>query len=113
KALGPRIAALIQTPLGNRRPHSGGHWLHTLRARDKLRIWWAETDAPEEYEDALVTAVRESMEPAERPALPDQVTVLPWANLEAVTGERKATGITGSLLGGEDVPEASGSGGGA
>jgi transcription elongation factor GreA len=107
KALGPRIAALIQTPLGHRRPHAGGHWLHTLRARDKLRIWWAETDAPEEYEDALVSAIRESVTADERAALPDQVTVLPWANLEAVTGERKATGITGSLLADEDVPASS------
>jgi transcription elongation factor GreA len=32
--------------------------------------------------------------------------VLPWANLEAVTGERKATGLTGSLLADEDVPAA-------
>jgi transcription elongation factor GreA len=107
KSLGPRIAALIQTPLGNRRPHGGGHWLHTLRGRDKLRIWWAETDAPEEYEDALVSAVRGSVEPDELAALPDQVTVLPWANLEAVTGERKATGITGSLLADEDLPAGS------
>jgi transcription elongation factor GreA len=106
KALGPRIAALVQTPLGNRRPHSGGHWLHTLRGRDKLRIWWAETDAPEEYEDAITTAVRESVEEHERSALPDQATILPWANLEAVTGERKATGITGSLLADEDLPAA-------
>ncbi len=35
---------------------------------------------------------------AERAALHDQATVLPWANLRRPTGERKQTGLTGSLI---------------
>ena len=46
KSLGQRVAALYATELGYRRPHPGGHWLKTLHGQSKLRLWWAETDAP-------------------------------------------------------------------
>jgi transcription elongation factor GreA len=106
KSLGARVAAMVQTPLGDRRPFAAGHWLKTLRDVPKLRIWWAETDAPEEYEDAVATAVAEAAGPEARALLPDQVVILPWANLESVTGERKATGITGALLSEADAAAA-------
>ena len=53
KSLSARVASLYATELGHARPHPGGHWLKTLREQPKLRLWWAETDAPEEYEDEL------------------------------------------------------------
>ncbi len=52
-SLGGRLAAFYATPLGARRPHAGGNWVRTLSSLTSLRIWWAETDAAEEYEDAL------------------------------------------------------------
>ncbi len=107
KSLGARVGALYATALGDRRPHSGGHWLRTLKSPDALRIWWAETDAPEEYEDAVVAAIAETVTAAERAALASDSPLLPWANLESVTGEKRPTGITGSLLDNE-APAASG-----
>ncbi len=97
-SIGRRIAAMGRTELGDRRPHHGGHWLHTLRDLRGVRIWWAQTDAPEEYEDALLSAFAERVPAADLAGLPDQETVLPWAVLRRPTGERKATGLTGSLL---------------
>ena len=93
-----RIAALSATPLGDRRPHSGGHWLHTLTMPAGTRIWWSATPAVEEYEDALFTAFAAGVSDAERAVLYDPETVLPFANLRRPTGERKRTGLTGSLL---------------
>lgn len=98
KSLGARVAAMVQTPLGDRRPFAAGHWLQTLRDIPKLRIWWAETQAPEEYEDAVCAAVAAAAGAEGRAGLPDESIVLPWANLESVTGERKPTGISGALL---------------
>ena len=92
------MAALIATPLGDRRPHSGGHWLHALAMPAGTRIWWSATPAVEEYEDALLTAFAAGVADAERAALHDPETVLPFANLRRPTGERKRTGLTGSLL---------------
>ena len=93
-----RVRALRETTLGDRRPHSGGHWLQTLTGLEQARIWWAATDAIEEYEDALLTAFGEGVPAAERAGLPDRDVVLPFANLRTPTGSRKQTGLTGSIL---------------
>ena len=93
-----RVRALRETPLGDRRPHPGGHWLHALKGIEHTRIWWASTDAVEEYEDALLGAFGEGVSASERAALPDTDVVLPFANLRTPTGVRKRTGLSGSIL---------------
>jgi len=93
-----RVRALRETPLGDRRPHPGGHWLHLLSGLERTRIWWAATDAVEEYEDALLGAFGEGVSATERAALPDTEVVLPFANLRTPTGVRKRTGLSGSIL---------------
>jgi len=107
KTLGPRIAAAYATPLGDRRPHAGGHWLKTLHRLNQLRVWWAETGAPEEYEDALLTGFAETVDPEVLARIYDPSVALPWANLESPTGARKAHGITGAFLAEEAAPAAS------
>jgi transcription elongation factor GreA len=97
-SIGRRVAAIARTELGDRRPHSGGHWLKTLRSLDGIRVWWTLTGATEEYEDALLAAFAAGVAPADLAGLPDRDVVLPWANLRRPTGERKATGLSGSLL---------------
>jgi transcription elongation factor GreA len=97
-SVGARVRSMRETPLGDRRPHPGGHWLHVLTALDGARIWWAATDAVEEYEDAVLSEFGAGVPDAERAALPDSTVVLPFANLRTPTGARKATGLTGSLI---------------
>ena len=97
-AISRRVASIVATRLGDRRPNSGGHWLHALAMPPGTRVWWTATKAVEEYEDALFTAFADGVPAAERAALHDQATVLPWANLRRPTGERKQTGLTGSLI---------------
>ena len=97
-SIGRRVAALQDTVLGDRRPTSGGHWLHTFKASVPMRVWWAATDAAEEYEDALLNAFAASVPAEEVAALHDPSVVLPFANLRRPTGERRATGLAGSLL---------------
>ena len=57
RSIGQRIAAMFVTPLGDAKPSSLGYWLKTLSSLPSVRIWWAETDAVEEYEDALFDEV--------------------------------------------------------
>jgi transcription elongation factor GreA len=102
-SIGGRIEAIRNTVLGERRPHPGGHWLHALSGLDGARVWWAQTDAAEEYEDALLSAFAETVPAAERDALPDRDVVLPWANLRTATGERKRTGLANSLQAADPV----------
>lgn len=103
RSLGARVGALYATELGSRRPHSGGHWLKTLRGLAETRIWWAETDASEEYEDALLTAFAESVPAPEAAGLPEPL-VLPFSNLQTVVGDRRGHGLSGFLLTGEEAP---------
>jgi transcription elongation factor GreA len=100
-SIGGRVEALRATPLGERRPHPGGHWLHALTSLEGARIWWAATAAVEEYEDAILTAFAETIPEAERATLHDARVVLPFANLRTATGERKATGLANSIVAGE------------
>jgi transcription elongation factor GreA len=108
-SIGGRVAAMGRTALGDRRPHAGGHWLHVLDAdaARSLRVWWAETDATEEYEDALLGAFAASVPGDEAAAVPGGPDiVLPYANLRRPTGERRPSGLAGSLLAEEAAPAA-------
>ena len=97
-SIGRRVTAIGRTELGDRRPASGGHWLKTLRSLDGIKVWWAATSATEEYEDALLAAFAEGVPAADVARLPDATVILPWANLRSPTGDRRATGLTGSLI---------------
>src|SRR5207342_2925772 len=46
----------------------------------------------------LLVAFAAGVPEADLVGLPDRTVVLPWANLRTVTGERKATGLSGSLI---------------
>ena len=96
-----RISAMERTVLGDRRPYSGGHWLKTLVGMERARVWWATTNAIEEYEDALLNAFAASVSAAELASLPDREIILPFANLRTATGDRKRTGLSSSLLAAE------------
>lgn len=97
KSLAARVAAIAATPLGDSRPSPAGHWLKTLSPAAQLRIWWAETDAAEEYEDALLAEVAGRQPEATLARLPDASVVLPFANLRTSTGEPRRHGLSGSL----------------
>ena len=105
-SVGARIAAMERTSLGDRRPTSAGHWLKSLSVLSTTRVWWAATDAIEEYEDALLATFADAVDPAEVAATPDTALTLPFANLRRPTGERRASGITGSLLAETPLPTA-------
>jgi transcription elongation factor GreA len=98
RSIGGRTAALVTHVPGDRQPHPDGQWLHLLRGLEGLgaRIWWAETDATEEYQDALLDAFGAGLEPLrDRPAA---ALPLPWANSRRPTGERQVSGIAGSFV---------------
>ena len=99
KSLGARVSALYGTPWATAGRTAAAIGSRRSSRLDSLRIWWAETDAPEEYEDAVVTAIAETVTAEERAALPNALLLLPWANLESATGEKRATGLTGIAAG--------------
>jgi transcription elongation factor GreA len=97
QSIAGRVGALERHVLGDRRPHAGGHWLKALNV-DGLRVWWAETEAVEEYEDALLAAFADAVPAEDRAALYDTSVVLPFANSRSPGGLVKGHGISQSIL---------------
>jgi transcription elongation factor GreA len=101
-SIGGRVAALHHHVLGEPRPHADGHWLHALRDLSTARVWWAATDAPEEYLDAILEAFATAAPaPTTLPSgliRPAGALLLPWATTRRPTGERQVHGLTGSTL---------------
>lgn len=106
RSLGGRVAAYYGTPLGDPRPHAGGHWIKTLHDLPRCLVWWSETNAAEEYEDALLAAFERAVDPAVAERLHDPTVVVPFANLQTETGLRRDHGISGALLPDDGAREA-------
>jgi transcription elongation factor GreA len=92
------VAGLVATKLGDPLPDPRARWLRTIRDFERTRVWWAETAAAEEFEDALLDAFAEQVPEVARKALHDPSLALPFANLRTTTGREKAHGISGDLL---------------
>jgi hypothetical protein len=96
KSLAKRLDAFVRTPLGDSRPNPAGQWLKALRGYEGARVWWAATNALEEYEDALLEAFADAVPAATAAGLPDTSLILPFANRRRPGGKVRADGITGS-----------------
>lgn len=101
QASGPvrgRVADYYRTPLGDRAPHAGGHWIKTLSCLSDCLVWSAATDDYDEAERELLDDFARTVSAAERRVLHDPALVLPFANLKNGYGQVKAHRIGGSRL---------------
>ncbi len=83
KDVGGRIGDFYATPLGDPRPHAGGHWLKTLSVLAGLEVWWAESGGPTGSEADLLAAF----------AAEHGAESLPFANRETAAKMRKSQSI--------------------
>jgi transcription elongation factor GreA len=95
KTVASRVAAMYGTPLGDDKPNPGGHWLMALYGMSKARLWWATTDAHEEYEDELLARLASGFELDDETR--QRTLGLPFANLVASDGRLKGHGLENSL----------------
>lgn len=92
-----RVGQFYRTPLGDRGPHAGGHWLKTIAGLETFHISWVETEDPSRMEDELLVAFADRLSTAARACLPDG-PALPFANVETAAKARKIHGISGATL---------------
>lgn len=95
KSLAGRASALAATAIGDRRPIGSAWRLRVLKDLAKLRLWWAVTDAPEEYADAAFAAFATGVDPDWVKRLPEPTLILPYGNVEAPDGRKESHGLTG------------------
>ncbi len=91
-----RVGAYYRSPLGARRPHSGGWFLKTLRGLDGLWVHHAPCDDPVAAEHRMLEAFSAGVTPSVASALHDPELPIPFANREWPQGRRKEHGITGA-----------------
>jgi hypothetical protein len=98
-SLRSRIRGYYRTPLGARRPHSGGHFLKTLRNIYDLFVHYAPTDDPDDCEQKMLKAFCENTSTRSKSLLHDPAHPFPFANLEHPPGTRKLHGLTRTRAG--------------
>lgn len=82
-----RIKAYYATPLGDRGPHAGGHWIKTLSILHETFLHFAEVVDCERSEADLLRTFVARVSEATRQRVGDPP--LPFANLELPEGKRK------------------------
>jgi hypothetical protein len=93
-----RVGDYYRTPLGNRSPHAGGHWIKTLESLTECRVWSAATDDFHAAEWALLADFASTVPSREAVALHDPFLILPFANLQDGDRRKKIHGIGGAKL---------------
>ena len=100
-SLRQRLRQYYSTPLGDRRPHAGGHWIKTLENLRSLTVHYAETGAgtdPEDVERRMLTTFAREVSAPTRSAHPQPDLAIPFANLEMKGVGRRNHGIQNAVL---------------
>ncbi len=90
------VEEYYKTPLGAKRPHSGGYFLKALGDLSRFHLHFAAADDPGSAEAAMLGAFCTSVSEATREALLDPAHPFPFANLEWPRGTRKDHRISGA-----------------
>jgi hypothetical protein len=101
RSLRARVREYYKTPLGARRPHSGGWFLKVLLNLSDIYVHYAVADDPEEAEGAMIRAYGQRLSEETRRTIRDPAHPFPFANLEYPRRTYKLHGITGAR---GDVP---------
>lgn len=97
RAIGTRVSAYYRTPLGDARPHAGGHWLKALSDYETHAIVrWAHTADFSALERRLLNVFADQASASAGHIAFDPI--MPFANLVLPGGTRKSHGISGSRL---------------
>lgn len=88
-----RIRKFYRHELGKSSPHSGGHWLKTIKILEKLNIFWGLSSVPEKVEYCMLCTFVKNVSSLSKRKLYDPCLPLPFANLELTKDNRKKHGI--------------------
>lgn len=95
-SLSERLHAFYRTPIGARRPHSGGYFLKLLSNLNQLWVHYAPCGDFKGAEQKMLRRFCEQVSTSSKRALHDASHPFPFANLEWPPGTRKAHGLRGA-----------------
>jgi len=94
-SLSSRCGAYYGTPIGARKPHSGGFFIKLLSDLDQLWVHYARCDVPQAAEDGMLARFCGKVSDSTKVVLADPTHSFPFANLEWPKGTCKSHGLTG------------------
>ena len=97
-SLRSRVGDYYRTPLGDRRPHAGGHWIKTLSLLNETRVYFAEASDPPDAEARLMKAFIAGVSQIATRQVRDPSRPFPFANLEFPRGNIKNHGLSKSKI---------------
>ena len=95
-SLRSRVRGYYRTPLGARRPHSGGYFLKVLENLGDLWVYYAPHPDPSAAESLMLRRFCSGVSDRSKLAIHDPAHPFPFANLEWPPGVRKSHGIRGA-----------------
>jgi hypothetical protein len=95
-SLHSRVGQYYRTPLGARRPHSGGYFLKALDDLPALFVHYATTNDPDDCELRMLARFCQNVSSTTKTVLRDPLHPFPFANLEFPQGTRKHHGLAGT-----------------
>jgi hypothetical protein len=99
--LGPRLGQYYSTPLGDKRPHAGGHWIKTLSNLNALTVHYSEIEEghdPEQLERRMLVSFSKNVSAQSKALHPQPTLAIPFANLEIKGVGRRNHGIARGVL---------------
>ncbi len=96
-----RVGGYYSTPLGDKRPHAGGHWIKTLSNLASLAVHYAEIcdgRNPEHVEKSMLFEFAQGVSGTTRAHHPQPTLMIPFANLEIKGFARRNHGIANPVV---------------
>lgn len=91
--IGNRVQEYYNTAIGERKPHAGGHWIKMLENLNDLYIFYIECEHSHIHEANMLAKFGELVSDNIRERLEAKGPILPFANLENGSKERKKHGL--------------------
>jgi len=92
--IGNRVQEYYDTAIGEARPHAGGHWIKLLENLNELHVFYITCENSETIEKEMLSQFGKMVSESTKKSLATQGPILPFANLEDGSKQRKKHGLS-------------------
>lgn len=92
--IGNRVQEFYDTAIGEARPHAGGHWIKLLGNLNELHVFYITCENSETIEKEMLSQFGKMVSESTQKSLANKGPILPFANLEDGSKQRKKHGLS-------------------